>query len=91
MSATDKIPFSTPREAMDYLAREIGRMKYATGKRQAAARTQLRALATGIDSWVKLYRLNHDTHELQAISEEIDELRRKILGGPSGVVTGGKD
>lgn len=87
-----KIPFQTPGEARDYLAKEIDRMmQMQSGKGAPTSRTRIRALASSLDTWQKLYKLDMDTDELRKLQEDIEELKRSLKTGPAGVVNGGKD
>ncbi len=51
--------------------------------------SRLRVLTQGLDTWQRIYKLDHETIDREQLKKEIDELRQQIMSGPEGIYAEG--
>ena len=57
---------------------------------RTATSTRVNTLAKGLDAWCKLYRLENDTATIEELAARLEDLEKRLKGGPQGIVNGGQ-
>ncbi len=55
---------------------------------RTAVSSRLNSMSKGIDSWIRLYKLENESIGIEELSERLAELETRLKGGPTGIIHG---